>query len=164
MSKKVPEQRVEKVSLEAVMARLNQLRDAIAVLQDQVNILSSELTELQMAISTLKGLEEVTSDRKVLVAVDRLASVFIPATIGGEWSNNVLVSIGRNYYARVDREKAVGIINKRIRRVQEILKIRNQELSRAINEYNYLQQVLQTAYQQLVQQTIARQQRRQTAG
>ncbi len=154
MSKKSVEARTEKIDLQAVIIRINQLRDVIAILQEQVNALSSELTELQISLSTLKGLEEVVKERQVLVAIDRLATAFIPATITGEWSSHVLVSIGRNYYARVDRSRAVDIISKRISSVQNLLRLRNQELSRAVNEYNYLQQILQTAYQQIYQQSI----------
>ena len=72
--------------------------------------------------------------------------MLIPSSIPDNWSNRVLVNIGKNYYAKVDKDKALKILSNRITSLDNILRLRRQELNRAINEYNYLQQVLQSIY------------------
>ncbi len=152
MSKKVEAPRVERIDLQSIAIRLNQLRDLIAILQDQVNTLTQELTELQLALSTIKGLEEVVEETEVLVAADRLATILVPAKILGNWSNKVVINIGRNYYARVDKDTAIKMLNKRINITQNLLRLRSQELNSVVNEYNSLQQALQAMYYQQIQQ------------
>ena len=152
MSKKVEAPRVERIDLQSIAIRLNQLRDLIAILQDQVNTLTQELTELQLALSTIKGLEEVVEETEVLVAADRLATILVPAKILGNWSNKVVINIGRNYYARVDKDTAIKMLNKRINITQNLLRLRSQELNSVVNEYNSLQQALQAMYYRQIQQ------------
>lgn len=146
MSKKVLREEARQVDIQSILLRINELRDVITVLQDQVASLSQELTELRLAQSTIKGLEEVHGEAEALISIDRLASVLIPSSIPDNWGNRVLVNIGKNYYAKVDKDKALKILSNRITSLDNILRLRRQELNRAINEYNYLQQVLQSIY------------------
>lgn len=137
--------RTQVISLDAILARLDELRNYIAALQTQVNNLTQELTELQLALSSMRSLDEVKSDTDVLIALDRLGAVLVPGRISPSWKDRVLVNIGGNYYARVDRSVAEKIISRRIGSVQNVLRLRQQELNRAINEYNYLQQIVAAA-------------------
>ncbi len=164
MSKKVEAHRVERIDLQSIAIRLNQLRDLIAILQDQVNTLTQELTELQLALSTIRGLEEVVEETEVLVAADRLATILVPAKILGNWSNKVVINIGRNYYARVDKDTAIKMLNKRINATQNLLRLRSQELNSVVNEYNSLQQALQAMYYQQIQQARASEKPRVSGG
>lgn len=146
MSKKVSREEVKQVDIRSIILRINELREIIAVLQDQVASLSQELAELKLAQSTIRGLEEIRGKVEALISIDRLASVLIPSSICDTWGSSVLVNIGRNYYAKVDKDRALKILSKRITSLDNILKLRKQELDRAINEYNYLQQILQSIY------------------
>jgi len=156
MSGKVQREETRKIDLQSIILRVNELRDIIAVLQDQVTSLSQELTELRLAQSTIKGLEEVPGEVEALISIDRLGSTFIPSRIPSDWSNMVLVNIGKNYYAKVGKDRALKILSSRIASLENILRLRRQELTRAINEYNYLQQILQSIYIQA--QAAAREQ------
>ncbi len=146
MSKKVSREETRQIDIQSILLRINELRNIITVLQDQVASLSHDLTELRLAQSTIKGLEELRGETEALISIDRLASVFIPSSIPGNWSDRILVNIGKNYYAKVDKDRALKILSNRITNLDNILKLRRQELNRAINEYNYLQQVLQSIY------------------
>ncbi len=152
---KTPSEKKEKIDLQALVARAGELRNIIAVLEEQVTRLTEELTELKLAETTLKGLSGIEGDTEALVALDRLATVFVPAVIPGSWGNSVLVNIGRNYYAKLSREAAEKILARRIDTLEKIIGIRRRELNQAINEYNYLQQVLQAVYVQLQQSNPA---------
>lgn len=146
MSKKVSREEVKRVDIRSIILRINELREIIAVLQDQVASLSQELAELKLAQSTIRGLEEIRGEVEALISIDRLASVLIPSSIRDTWGSSILVNIGRNYYAKVDKDRALKILSNRITSLDNILKLRKQELNRAINEYNYLQQILQSIY------------------
>ncbi|WFO75844.1 prefoldin subunit alpha [Desulfurococcaceae archaeon MEX13E-LK6-19] len=156
MSKKTSEEKRE-IDVNALLARINELRGYIEILQNQVNTLAQELSELQLALASIKGLSEVTDEREALIAVDRLATVFVPAKISGSWSKNLLVNIGRNYYVKTDSATAEKIISKRIGALQNLIRMRQQELSRALNEYNYLQQIIAAAFYQA--QAVSEQQK-----
>lgn len=144
MSKNDSEKK-EVINIDLIITRLNELRRLIEILQNQVNTLSQELGELQLALASIKGLSEVTEEREALIAVDRLATVFVPAKIHGSWSKNLLVNIGRNYYVKTDNNTAEKIISKRIGVLQNMLRLRQEELARVVNEYNYLQQLITSA-------------------
>ena len=79
MSKKVSREEARQIDIQSILLRINELRDVITVLQDQVASLSQELTELRLAQSTIKGLEEVHGEAEALISIDRLASVLIPS-------------------------------------------------------------------------------------
>lgn len=147
MSKKVGEERRE-IDINLVLARINELREYIGVLQSQLNTLTQELSELQLALSSIRGLGEITDEREALIAVDRLATVFVPAKISGSWSTNLLVNIGGSYYVKTNSSTAEKILSKRIGSLQNLIRVHQQELSRALNEYNYLQQIVAAALYQ----------------
>jgi len=142
------------VSLDTILAKINELREYINILQTQVNSLTQELTELQLALSSMKSLQEISKDTDILITLDRLGAVLVPGKIDPSWKDRILVNIGKNYYAKVGPEIAEKILSRRIGSIQNILRLRQQELSNAVNEYNYLQQLVATAiYQQQRLQT-----------
>ncbi|MEM3163382.1 MAG: hypothetical protein QXN38_03155, partial [Desulfurococcaceae archaeon] len=54
----------------------------------------------------------------------------------------------RNYYVKADRELAIRIIDEKARGLENIINARRRELIQLLNEYNYLQQLLQAILRQ----------------
>ncbi|MCD6488995.1 MAG: prefoldin subunit alpha [Desulfurococcales archaeon] len=149
MSKKPIERKEYTIDLQAVIMRLNELRNYIAILQSQIDTLTQEISELQLTLSTIKELNKEEREVDIFVATDRLASVFVPARIKKNWNSNILVNIGKEYYIKTSTELAEKVISRKISTTQNLLRLRQQELARALNEYNYLQNLISSiAYQQ----------------
>jgi prefoldin alpha subunit len=153
MSKK-PGEKARVVSIDELLARAEQLKQYISSVESQLTQLTSQLTELQLAASTLENIPDDGGD--ALVVVDRLSTVFIPASIPTGWQDNVIVNIGLNYYLKVDREKAKEVISKRINSTRRVLDALRKQYESLTTEYNSLQQILAQIYVQARQQAKGR--------
>jgi prefoldin alpha subunit len=153
MSKK-PGEKAHVVSIDELLARAEQLKQYISSVESQLTQLTSQLTELQLAASTLENIPDDGGD--ALVVVDRLSTVFIPASIPTGWQDNVIVNIGLNYYLKVDREKAKEVISKRINSTRRVLDALRKQYESLTTEYNALQQILAQIYVQARQQAKGR--------
>ncbi|OYT39760.1 MAG: prefoldin subunit alpha [Desulfurococcales archaeon ex4484_58] len=150
MSKESREEKVA-ISLGELVARANQLRDYLTILSSQIDTYTSHINELQVTLNTLKNIPD--EDVEGLIVLDRLNSAFIPVSISGGWLKTVIVNIGRNYYMKTDREKAVEIINKRLEALRRILNNLRNQYQNMLNEYNTIQQILASIYSQQVQKS-----------
>jgi len=150
LSKESREEKVA-ISLGELVARANQLRDYLTILSSQIDTYTSHINELQVTLNTLKNIPD--EDVEGLIVLDRLNSAFIPVSISGGWLKTVIVNIGRNYYMKTDREKAVEIINKRLEALRRILNNLRNQYQNMLNEYNTIQQILASIYSQQVQKS-----------
>jgi len=135
------------VSLNELIARANQLRDYITILGSQIETYRTHISELQIVLNTLNNLPAEGSS--ALMVLDRLNTAFIPVNIGGGWSSSVIINIGRNYYIKTDKARAVEIIEKRLDNLGKILNNLNQQYQALLNEYNYIQQILLSIYAEI---------------
>ncbi len=138
-----------KVSLNELVLRYNQLKEYINILGSQIDTYTRHLSELQLVLDTLKNIPEKGSS--ALVTLDRLNTLFLPVNIVEEWSSKVVINIGRNYYMKTTRDKAVEIINKRLNNIRRILNDLQKQYQLALNEYNVLQQLLSSIYVQQIE-------------
>lgn len=144
------------VTLSDLLARADELRQYVSILQQQINTLSSQFTELQFSLTTIEELPEEGSQG--LIVLDRLNTVFVPVKIPSDWKNKVLVNIGLNYYIRLDKNKAKEVIEKRISSLRMMIEQIRRQYEQALVEYNALQQVLVSIYAQIQQRAQNRQQ------
>jgi len=139
----------QEVSVDEILLRASQLREYLSVLQDQVNSVSAQISELQIVLDTLDSIPQ--TDSQVLVTLDRLTTVLIPATIPSTWHNELLVNIGKNYYIKTTRDKAREIVDKRLATLRRMLGELTRRYQVALTEYTALQRVLASLYGQLAQ-------------
>ncbi len=144
------------VTLSELLARADELRQYISILQQQMNTLSSQFAELQFSLTTIEGLPEEESEG--LIVLDRLNTVFVPVKIPSDWKNKVLVNIGLNYYIKLDKNKAKEVIEKRISSLRMMLEQTRRQYEQALIEYNALQQILASIYIQAQQRAQIQQQ------
>ena len=149
MSKETREEK-RGVTVDELLMRATQLRDYMTLLAGQIENYTAQVNELQMVLNTLDSLPREES--QVLMVLDRLNTVFIPATISSNWSNELLVNIGRNYYVKTSSEKARELVSKRLDTLRRVLDDLTRRYQAALNEYNAIQQVLSTVYTQLMAQ------------
>ncbi len=146
MSKESREEKRE-ITVNELLIRASQLRDYLSLLSTQIENYTAQATELQLILNTIDSLPE--SEASVLMVLDRLNTVFIPAKIASNWSNELIVNIGRNYYIKTNKEKARELVSKRLDLVRRILDDLRRRYQTALNEYNAIQQVLASVYTQI---------------
>lgn len=146
MSKESREEKRE-ITINELLIRASQLRDYLSLLSTQIENYTAQATELQLILNTIDSLPE--SEASVLMVLDRLNTVFIPAKIASNWSNELIVNIGRNYYIKTNKEKARELVSKRLDLVRRILDDLRRRYQTALNEYNAIQQVLASVYTQI---------------
>jgi len=141
----------QEVSIDEILLRASQLREYLSILQDQINSVSAQISELQMVLDTLDAIPQ--TDSQVLITLDRLTTVLIPATIPNTWHNELLVNIGKNYYVKTTRDKAREIVDKRLATLRRVLSELTRRYQVALAEYTTLQRVLESLYGQIAQTT-----------
>jgi len=146
LSKESREEKRE-ITINELLIRASQLRDYLSLLSTQIENYTAQATELQLILNTIDSLPE--SEASVLMVLDRLNTVFIPAKIASNWSNELIVNIGRNYYIKTNKEKARELVSKRLDLVRRILDDLRRRYQTALNEYNAIQQVLASVYTQI---------------
>ncbi|MET1160599.1 MAG: prefoldin domain-containing protein [Thermoprotei archaeon] len=149
MSKKTPEEK-RVITVGELITRANQLRDYIASLSSYLETLALQINELETARSALNAMP--SQDFASLLSIDKLNAILIQALIPRDWHTQVLVNIGRNYYLKTSREKAIDIINKRLSNLRRIANEVQRQYQLALNEYNAIQQILASIYARLEQQ------------
>jgi len=148
LSKEVKEEKYE-ITLEDLILRASQLRDYINALQNQINTVSAQISELQMVLDTLDALPHRESP--ILIVLDRLNTIFLPATISSNWHNEILVNIGRNYYVKTNSERAREIVSRRLTTLRRALDELTRRYQAALSEYSALQRILASIYAQYAQ-------------
>lgn len=128
------------VSLDELLTRVNELRERIEILDTTLNTYLSHYRELQLAVETIKNLSEKSVEGYVIL--DRLSSLMIPANISENWYNNILVNLGLGYYVKLNKDKAVEILTKRIQELEKTINSVQAQRKTLAEEYAGLQRVL----------------------
>jgi prefoldin alpha subunit len=148
---KTPREERRVITLEELVARVEELRESIEVLDSAINTYLSQYRELQLSLETLKNLSETPGEGFIII--DRLSSIMIPAKILERWESNLLVNLGLGYYLKTNREKAIEILTKRIQVLEgEINQLQSRRRAMA-EEYLGLQRILNQVIQSQQQKT-----------
>jgi len=148
---KTPREERRVITLEELVARVEELRESIEVLDSAINTYLSQYRELQLSLETLKNLSETPGEGFIII--DRLSSIMIPAKILERWESNLLVNLGLGYYLKTNREKAIEILTKRIQVLEgEINQLQSRRRAMA-EEYLGLQRILNQVIQSQQQRT-----------
>jgi len=138
------------ISLDALIAQLNDLKNYISALQTQINQLVAELAEIRSGenvISEMKaGLPE-----EMLAPADRRGYVMLRAKPLS--NSSVVVRIGGNYYAELSLEKAVEVLLSREKELGNILAQLRKELGRASEYHDQLQLLVNSLIAQAKRQS-----------
>jgi prefoldin alpha subunit len=138
------------VTLEELLARAEELRQSIEVLDATLNTYLSHYRELQLAIDTLKNLDEKPSSGYIVL--DRLSSVMIPATIAENWSSSLIVNLGSGFYLKTNKEKALEILSKRLQGLEKTINDIQSRRRLLAEEYTSIQRILNQVFQTQMQQ------------
>ncbi|MEM0100350.1 MAG: prefoldin subunit alpha [Desulfurococcaceae archaeon] len=131
------------ISLEELVARVNELRERIEILDSTLNTYLSHYKELQLAVETIKNLSNKPIEGYVVL--DRLSSLMIPASISENWYNNILVNLGLGYYVKLNKDKAIEILTKRIQELEKTINSVQAQRRTLAEEYVGLQRILSQA-------------------
>lgn len=128
------------ISIDELLTRASQLRDQIEAVSATLNTYLTQYRELQLAFETIKNLPEEVPHSYVVV--DRLSMVLIPSRISDNWASNVLVNLGLGYYMKTSRDKAMEILQKRLREVEKIISDVQSQHQRLLREYVAIQRIV----------------------
>jgi len=128
------------ITLEELVGRAAELREQLNSINTVLNMYLSQYRELQLSIETLRGLPELSAEG--FIVLDRLSAVYIPVRINENWVNNVLVSLGLGYYMRTTREKAVEILSRRVRELEQVLSNLQARQKALLEEYLILERTI----------------------
>ncbi len=124
------------VSLDALMAQLNDLRNYISALQAQIDNLIAELTEVKSSENVVSELK-TKAPEEVLAPADRRGHVMLrakPVTI-----DSVVVHIGGDNYTELPLEKAIEIVLSKEKELSNVLTQLRKELNKATDYHDQLQ-------------------------
>jgi prefoldin alpha subunit len=127
-------------TLQQLLLQLDELREAIRLVQSRSLAIASEIQEIRMAYETLSNIQKA-SEKTVLAALDRNGYVFIKVQILS--SDEATVRISRDYYATVPIESAKKILIEYEKELTESLKYTEAELKRLNSIYEQLQRKIQ---------------------
>jgi len=127
-------------ALQQLLLQLDELREAIRLVQSRSLAIASEIQEIRMAYETLSNIQK-TSEKTVLVALDRNCYVFIKVQILS--NDEATIRIGKDYYATVPIENAKKILIEYEKELTESLKQTEAELKRLNDIYTQLQRKIQ---------------------
>lgn len=128
------------ISIDELLTRASQLRDQIEAVSATLNTYLTQYRELQLAFETIKNLPEEVPHSYVVV--DRLSMVLIPSRISDNWASNILVNLGLGYYMKTSRDKAMEILQKRLREVEKIISDVQSQHQRLLREYVAIQRIV----------------------
>jgi len=155
---KQPSEEKRVITFDELLIRAEQLKEYLDYLANTIETYTSQAIDLQIVLATLDSL--VDGDNPVLMVLDRLNTVFIPAVIPGDWASNVIVNIGRNYYVKTSRDKAKEIVSRRLSNIRLIIERLRKQYEIVLNEYTAVQQLISRIYEKYM--TAQREQK--TAG
>jgi prefoldin alpha subunit len=133
------------VSLDALIAQLNDLKGYIGALQAQIDQLTLELTEIRSSEELISELKTKDPD-EILAPTDRRGHVLIRAA--PKVKGAVVTHIGQNFYAEVPLEKAISILLEKEKDVRNLLSSLQKELAKATQYYQQLEAVVNTVLSQ----------------
>jgi prefoldin alpha subunit len=128
------------VTLEELISRASELREQLNSLNTILNMYLNQYRELQLSFETLRGLPEASSEG--FIVLDRLSLVYIPVKISEKWADSVLVNIGLGYYMRTTRDKAVELLSRRVREIEQVLRELQARQRALLDEYLALERLI----------------------
>ncbi|MFZ8782687.1 MAG: prefoldin subunit alpha [Desulfurococcaceae archaeon] len=128
------------VTLEELISRASELREQLNSLNTILNMYLNQYRELQLSFETLRGLPEASSEG--FTVLDRLSLVYIPVKISEKWADSVLVNIGLGYYMRTTRDKAVELLSRRVREIEQVLRELQARQRALLDEYLALERLI----------------------
>jgi len=133
------EENVEEIAQRLVL-QLNELRNAIQLVQGRSLAISSELQEIRLAYETLSTIRKF-SQSNVLTSLDRQGYVFVKMYLAE--SDRAIVRIGRDLYALLPIENAMNILSMYEKDLISELRETEAELKKLNELYEQLQKKLQ---------------------
>jgi prefoldin alpha subunit len=127
-------------AIQQLLVQLDELREAIRVVQARTLAISSEIQEIRMAFETLSSVQKLTQ-REVLASLDRNGYVFAKAQLLA--TDEALVRIGKEYYAVLPIDKVKSILTEYEKDLTEELRETEAELRRLTELYNQIQRRVQ---------------------
>jgi prefoldin alpha subunit len=127
-------------AIQQLLVQLDELREAIRVVQARTLAISSEIQEIRMAFETLSSVQKLTQ-REVLASLDRNGYVFAKALLLA--TDEALVRIGKEYYAVLPVDKVKSILTEYEKDLTEELRETEAELRRLTELYNQIQRRVQ---------------------
>ncbi|ACP35893.1 prefoldin, alpha subunit [Sulfolobus islandicus Y.G.57.14] len=137
------------ITLDDLIAQADYLKRYIDSLQrTQLELLESinSIDSAKQAIETIKS-----GNKEMLVFIDRKG--YLLAKVGGIVGDKVTVHLGLSYYAEVDLDSAIKILDKRKDEISKAAQNLNNELQKAASTYNQIVDILNQ-----IQQAAARRQ------
>ncbi|MCH4814528.1 MAG: prefoldin subunit alpha [Saccharolobus sp.] len=137
------------ITLDDLIAQADYLKRYIDSLQrTQLELLESinSIDSAKQAIETIKS-----GNKEMLVFIDRKG--YLLAKVGGIAGEKVTVHLGLSYYAEVDLDSAIKILDKRKDEISKAAQNLNNELQKAASTYNQIVDILNQ-----IQQAAARRQ------
>ncbi|QGA67696.1 prefoldin subunit alpha [Sulfolobus sp. E11-6] len=137
------------ITLDDLIAQAEYLKKYIDSLQrTQLELLESinSIDSAKQAIETIKS-----GSKEMLVFIDRKG--YLLAKVGGIIGDKVTVHLGLSYYAEVDLDSAIKILEKRKDEMNKAAQNLNNELQKAASAYNQIVDILNQ-----IQQAAARRQ------
>jgi len=129
--------------LRQLIAQLQALETAYQEIRSRQNILDAALSEINLALLTLKGIKTLDNDSEILIPIG--GGSFVKARLSD--SNNVVHSIGSGVSTEKTIELAQADFDNRISDFQKIRNSLNQQLNQATmaitNIRNQIQQITQ---------------------
>jgi prefoldin alpha subunit len=127
-------------AIQQLLVQLDELREAIRVVQARTLAISSEIQEIRMAFETLSSVQKLTQ-REVLASLDRNGYVFAKVLLLA--TDEALVRIGKEYYAVLPIDKVKSILTEYEKDLTEELRETEAELRRLTELYNQIQRRVQ---------------------
>jgi prefoldin alpha subunit len=127
-------------AIQQLLVQLDELREAIRVVQARTLAISSEIQEIRMAFETLSSVQKLTQ-REVLASLDRNGYVFAKALLLA--TDEALVRIGKEYYAVLPIDRVKSILTEYEKDLTEELRETEAELRRLTELYNQIQRRVQ---------------------
>ncbi|MEM1628305.1 MAG: prefoldin domain-containing protein [Desulfurococcaceae archaeon] len=139
-----------KINIEDLIIRANELKSHIDILSNVLNTYINRYREFQLTMETLRNLPE--DGGRGYVVLDRLSTALIPAMVDKEWTSNILVNLGLNYYLKTSRDKAIELIGKKISETEKIMNDIQTKYKALLEEYTNIQRTLSKIYETLKQE------------
>jgi prefoldin alpha subunit len=127
-------------AIQQLLVQLDELREAIRVVQARTLAISSEIQEIRMAFETLSSVQKLTQ-REVLASLDRNGYVFAKVLLLA--TDEALVRIGKEYYAVLPIDRVKSILTEYEKDLTEELRETEAELRRLTELYNQIQRRVQ---------------------
>ncbi|ADM28217.1 hypothetical protein Igag_1414 [Ignisphaera aggregans DSM 17230] len=133
------EENIEEIAQQLIL-QLNELRNAIQLVQGRSLAISSELQEIRLAYETLSTIRKF-SQSNVLASLDRQGYVFVKMHLAE--SDRAIVRISRDLYALLPIENAMNILSMYEKDLISELRETEAELKKLNELYEQLQKKLQ---------------------